>query len=133
MRTIKLRAWDTKNKIMMEPFDLKDVTYSSGFIPESEQNHVFMQFTGLLDKNEKEIYEGDILKVAILNQFNSIGMEIGIVVFNSASAQFVIENKLKDDPRAQDLNWHDSLYRETDIPQDCEIIGNVYENQELLK
>ncbi len=65
MRTIKFRAWDG-NKMykpsglpgfLEEHFDFKEGT----FLKIENKKGVLMQFTGLLDKNGKEIFEGDIL------------------------------------------------------------------------
>lgn len=64
MREIKFRAWDKENS-EMTLFTFDDV--SSGQVGNNDQyisEMVVMQYTGLLDKNGKEIYEGDIIRDA---------------------------------------------------------------------
>lgn len=58
MRKIKFRAWD-EDLGMSEPFNLEGagIMFLEGGNPDS-----IMQYTGLKDKNGKEIYEGDIVK-----------------------------------------------------------------------
>lgn len=75
-----------------------------------------MQYTGLKDKNEKEIYEGDIL-------FESFGERYYKVIFENASFRAEAEGDF--DEYSFDL---------IDIvAQGCEIVGNIYENPELIK
>lgn len=59
MRTIKFRAW-SKSLGMSRPLSLVDIV---GSHTDFEEYDTYMQFTGLTDKNGKEIYEGDVVTV----------------------------------------------------------------------
>jgi hypothetical protein len=124
MREIKFRAWHKQEKRMkdvsllqMLPYMLTHVVFLgieghkdtvSTWHPEDCE---LMQFTGLLDKNGKEIYEGDILRVE--------GYELGSVRYHGTS--FVIQ-------------FDDLLANLDTIPAAyMEIIGNIYENPDLLE
>ena len=113
MRTIKFRAWDKNNERFLDWFQLskmEDVKFDMGMF-ESANWLVFQQFTGLLDKNGKEIYEGDLLKTAGLVKFGKNYAEGG----NERIGFFSDYNSFK-------------YSMEKD-----EVIGNIYENPELLK
>ena len=83
MREIKFRAWDKEDKFMTDPFFLGSLNAGDGY----DQDWKVMQFTGLKDKNKKDIYDGDILK-----QSPGFGCEwegrIGIVKWDGASFCF---------------------------------------------
>jgi hypothetical protein len=65
MRGIKFRAWDDFNKEMIQYLSID----SQGWIFSSATNSPFvMQFTGILDKNGKEIYEGDVV---LMHEYNT--------------------------------------------------------------
>jgi uncharacterized phage protein (TIGR01671 family) len=83
------------------------------------------QYTGLKDKHQKEIYDGDIIT------FNSPTWEdIALVVYydNEAGFRWMASEKDKDNV-IKTYPLSDFLYREYD---DVEIIGNLHQNPELL-
>lgn len=108
MREIKFRAWDKNKK--------KFVDAKSYFGWSSPWIHL-MQYTGLKDKNGKEIYEGDILK---LDSWTSNQQ----VVFDEGG--FCLAGK--DTGFTSDIHY----IHHAGIPQ-ATVIGNIYENPELLK
>jgi len=131
-REIKFRAWNKKEKVMEEIFYLTNTGFiydipkevlegdksKSRYIEiEPAKNLVLMQYTGLKDKNGKEIYEGDI---------------VGWVPKGSAGKVYFEGGRFRVE---------DFYMASFDEPSDAfgeglgilEIIGNVYENQELLK
>lgn len=75
-----------------------------------------MQYTNLKDKNGKEIYEGDILKVKLDDGEANL-----YVKYTNGEYRVVNEGK-----------WEDSLYIYMYFG-DVEVVGNIYENEDLLK
>ena len=126
MREIKLRIWDIdERKFIVNEIDRlgcgdtkkcmsERVDFENNSVEiNADERYIFSEYTGLEDKNGKEIYEGDI--VTLHNSRYK-------VIFNSEEARFV----LKD------------VFFEIDIPftnnnnKRIEVIGNIYENSELL-
>ena len=121
MRKIKFRAWDSKTGVMFTPDAIMNDGTARPVLKLSKKRGMaykdcpVMQFTGLLDKNGKEIYEGDIL------EFPS--GERRKVLWQATLACF--QHEALDYSRWGQL---DEM-----MATKCEIIGNVYENPELLQ
>ena len=85
------------------------------------------QYTGLKDKNGKEIYEGDIVKVKLY-----IGEEekyyIGKVEY--CGSTFIVDVNNNSEYHVYDLDGF-GVDSENNL-EDCEVIGNVWDNPELL-
>ncbi|HEA46437.1 MAG TPA: hypothetical protein ENH99_01510 [Candidatus Pacearchaeota archaeon] len=113
MREIKFRAWDKHNKRMLEwmyPVDCW-MRWLNG-----EDNEVeIMQFTGLLDKNGKEIYDGDIVITTRDIESGGNHKKPKLVHWQPHTCGFNIRNTY--------INKNGYYY---------EIIGNIFENKDLL-
>ena len=126
MREIKFRAWDKVDGIWCN-YKIYDGTVylmdiNTGVWYERYEDFDLMQYIGLKDMNNIEIYEGDIVK---LSKENSDFKEIGIVKFDENKASYVLETQ--DDDISYNIsyyNYHKVHYR---------VIGNIYENKELLE
>jgi uncharacterized phage protein (TIGR01671 family) len=150
-RELKFRAWHKGFKKMTPEFDLGATKLfylkSNGLTSSINDNVVeLMQFTGLKDKNEKEIYEGDIVKyrykVTDIGDEHSTGETIGIdyligVVYFSSIYNAWGFNNINKDLKYLDPDWLTGGAKHHCFlgfrPKDYEVIGNIYENEYLLK
>ena len=123
-REIKFRAWVPQKKSMMMAGSLYfwfETIKNLKINPlESQPDSIMLQFTGLKDKNGKEIYEGDIVNHA---QYGDWTRKNEVVVIIIRDLFGFIEKK----------GYAEGEYGETFSPESLEIIGNIYENPELLK
>lgn len=121
MREIKFRAWDTiEKKMRYEALEIKDIGLGDGSVIASQEVQTdnplkWMQYTGLKDKNKEEIYEGDILEY---NYGNPINREI--------------PNRKRDVVEFDGYTWICGAKEFKYLPKDLEIIGDIYENPELI-
>ena len=119
MREIKFRAWDKINKEMfnVESINFQERRVYKDVVSYRNFNDIeLMQYTGLKDKNNKEIYEGDIVKLRANHG-------IGVIKYYDEWGAFVVEY-IKPRPLAVlGMNYY---------KEDIEVIGNIYENPELL-
>ena len=133
MRTIKFRAWDKINKKWMNGKDFpwtytQESTPIFSFDPQgiacmNEWDCEIIQFTGLKDKNGKEIYEGDIFQC--LYAFDGCTNHVMVVEYNEPRAGFFPRwDYEKCQQKGVSKNMHDL--------EELKIIGNIYENPELL-
>jgi len=124
MREIKFRAFQKERKEMR--YDVQQPRYDFGKILNDKEMYEVMQSTGLLDKLGKEIYEGDICQCGANNCIK------GKIKYYEGKAQFVLEfymNKAKQYCTAE-MN---RIKQDDESNTNFEIIGNVYENPELLE
>ena len=121
MREIKFRAWDFIENTLMDASELSyGIQYNKNKVEIISQKDcfVFLQYTGLKDKNDIEIYEGHILQIELDWGYGPAKI-LSKVYFENGCF------------RAKALNSHeDTLLIE--LPP-CEVIGSIYENPELLK
>lgn len=126
MREIKFRAWYLDQELMcsIDGFDFpnKEMTvYHHGFWNGQETCSIedlpIMQYTGIKDKYEKEIYEGDIVSIQVHDRLN----------WNSITGKVVF---LEGGWTVEDVgNFAIALWSEVN---EVEVIGNIYQNAELL-
>lgn len=124
-REIKFRIWDVENKEMLKVQELDfEPTFYGGRIairPDQYNDYfdtedmILMQYTGLHDKTGKEIYEGDIVK-----KTGNIGIDIGKVIYEYNG--FIVDVMNMDRPYG----------RVHLLEKFTEVIGNIYEDSELL-
>ena len=113
-REIKFRVWDTKLSLMLDWESIKDTQVFWDALEGIDAE--IMQFTGLLDKNGKEVYEGDIVNCIDTNPaiFEVKFIEGGFCCTSNNILPF-------------DIN---SFYPSTGCR--IEVIGNIHENPELM-
>lgn len=121
---LKFRAWLKEEQRMV---DVREMTFMydevylisdvTGFYAYEEFK--LMQSTGLKDKNGKEIFEGDIVRFTLTDGFSYVTLEDGIITYELCA--FYVVNGLAE-------------YLISDINTNkIEVIGNIYENPELLE
>ena len=117
-REIKFRAWvkeDSEMKGYMITHDSPELNYSELIDTHNENgNTILMQYTGLTDKNGKEIYEGDVLEFPF---------EMGIVYVINDGFRFAIKS----------FGSQTIEYESEEVLKQTKIIGNIYENPEFIQ
>lgn len=160
MRQIKFRAWDFEEAEMIQLEDLLTIN-GSRYLNESlahNEKVTFMQFTGLTDRNGVEIYEGDILNIYYTSSscvdednYNHDGLYVanigalgglafkfkGLFWSNYGHNQYPLNSTLSQEYKSLSYRYSDDLgrneLRAIDGSTYFEVIGNIYQNPELLE
>ena len=128
MKDIKFRAWDSNMKRTtstgrMMYFTLEEAIHGQLMDEcgccDIDEHHKIMRFVGLKDKNNKEIYEEDILQP---HRFNT-DIKLVPVIVRYCDHEFVADSKF-----GGGTNW----LKYIDL-NDVQVIGNIFENPELLE
>lgn len=142
-REIKFRMWNNVSESpnmskyfydlgQVIPCLMQQICFDAGLFGYNHIGHGsrFEQFTGLLDKNGKEIYEGDIVKA---KDFMCVGHQV-------VENQFVMEPTEVYDDVIDVVTYGEGMYSVGHIPLSVlvddgqtEVLGNVHQNPELLK
>lgn len=130
MRDIKFRAWDKKKNDWFDDDDESlyidlngeiNLGWNGEIMDDYTDRIILMQYTGLKDKNGVEIYEGDFLMAG--------DAYLGVIKYHSTRAQFIGKNigeTFQEDE-------YDTLYTKNGRFNSAKVIGNIYENPELLE
>ena len=132
---IKYKLWDKENKKFLEDdwetdyailpngivIEMYDNGFGEGYSVHNLDNIEVLQFTGFKDKSGKEIYEGDILRYRF--PYDGRIIHISSVSYLEIQSSFGIV-----DLYGNNIPLYDIACKEY-----VEVIGNIYENKELLK
>lgn len=135
----KYRAWDVLaeemiDEVLMISFVRKEIIgkFRNGYtsVPlkfEDKRNGedvILMQSTGLVDKNGKEIFEGDII---------TDGHTLGILRNHQTLGFYMVDEKGKENFLSDTVDTEGFEEAKEFMKNSIEIIGNIYENPELLE
>lgn len=133
MREIKFRAWDKGNDCMINPKDISislngknlwilDPIYEDEFELVSKSDFFVEQYTGLRDKNGKEVYEGDIVEVKNHPFQKHSGSLTGIQINGYYSINW----------SEYSLTWCAGSLLLSKLKPYITVVGNIHENADLL-
>lgn len=122
----KFRAWDKSNKKMCDVKALSEFNGGEVTIKRDGENAsyvvpiervILMQSTGLKDKNDVEIFNGDVVNFMVPNQMISGTYQIR----QAKSGEWRLDNRVQGRPLYISGSYH------------CEVVGNVWEDGDLLE
>ena len=136
MRPVKFRAVRYTDGVLEKIYDVTGIDYDEDFgvfnarLKNNEWliNIIPLQSTDLKDKNGTEIFEGDIVKRTYLFDGGYGETHTGKIVYDKEYARYIISRPQKHiEPKTEDLR--NTLSDKSTY----EVIGNIYENRELLE
>jgi len=126
MREIKFRVWNENCRLMIsyDNNEVKRNQYKSSYLfgaMDGDYGDVLMQFTGITDKNDVDIYEGDIIQ-------NERGRVCKVIWFQPGGCWDACFLRDTEDGRGLDRGFNTNHW-----PGFVEVIGDIHSNPELLK
>jgi uncharacterized phage protein (TIGR01671 family) len=145
MREIKFRAWDKHKKQMLPSFYFSEMCFKGIWdlfpLLENFNPDYIMQYTGLKDKTGKELYEGDVVQQGFVGEkiwtqdkaktHTIISTPKGAVFYSAPywNVRTDVVGIVDGETKVLYLSEYDGLHDFDNV----EVIGNIYENPELLK
>ncbi|EOU1904090.1 hypothetical protein GZ979_002367 [Clostridium perfringens] len=137
---IKFRGWDLVNEVILP---VESINFREGYVSLNEGDNSLtdtlemielMRYSSFKDKNGKEIFEKDIVKVTINNKtFNAwIVFEMGSFMIANNDMSFYFEDNWNDNVKClSELAWKQEEFE--DRIYCLEVIGNTYQNIDLIE
>lgn len=132
MREIKFRAWDTQktmftNYIIVDNMlKFMDKVTGAWLRDDEQERFKLMQYTGFKDVDGKEIYDGDILDFTIFQYGGNDSQYKGYVAIEEVGT--FVKTDFNDGEFTKEFDLVEAV-----INDELKVIGNIYENRELLE
>ena len=120
-RPLKFKVWNTKSNEWCGTIGLNE-TISHNELEYDTNDLVFVQYTGLTDSKDKEICDGDILKI----DYDTFGNVIGQVLYETDQGAYIFQYK-RNGPNQHHTNLN------CDVAFESVIVGNIFEHKHLLE
>lgn len=131
---LKFNAWDKDKKVMSI---IDEIDFNSGYILISTGYKSFdevklLQYTGLKDKNNTEIYDGDIVEFDTSLAYEYGILNKAIVTISNIDGVIPVLFTVEECGDIVEWSYFEKDIDELDFFDDCKIIGNIYETPHLL-
>lgn len=123
-REIKFRSWNGEKMVYSDEYEEEHYGFQLSNFFEFEVGGEYEQFTGLKDKNEKEIYEGDVIKQRNNGFIMLVEFQHGSFILINKQKTFSYPLGWQTDYESDEMDWADL--------DDVEIVGNIHQNPELI-
>ena len=120
-RPLKFKVWNKKSNEWCGTIGLNE-TISHNELEYDTDDLVFVQYTGLTDSKDKEICDGDILKI----DYDTFGNVIGQVLYETDQGAYIFQYK-RNGPNQNYINLN------CDVAFESVIVGNIFEHKHLLE
>ncbi len=131
---LKFKAWDKDKKVMSI---IDEIDFNSGYILISTGYKSFnevklLQYTGLKDKNNTEIYEGDIVEFDTSLAYECDILNKAIVTMSNVGGVKPTLFTMEECGDIVEWSYFEKDIDKLDFFDDCKIVGNIYETPHLL-